>query len=945
MPELSATVRRSGSATGGTGSIVNTGVMHLADRPVARSVYLQQVQQIFPFELVGRDSELEELEAFCTQPDGSSYVWWQGRAWAGKSALMAWFVLHPPTGVRVMSFFVTARFAGQSDQTAFLEIVLEQLAEVARQPMPDVTESNQQAWFGQLLHDAATACEEEKQRLVLLVDGLDEDLGVTTKPDAHSIAALLPAVPPTGVRVIVAGRPHPLVPADVPAWHPLRDKKIVRQLTVSPHAQMIRDDAERELDHLLDDRRLGRKLLGLVTVARGGLSHDDLVELSGEPPRTVDRTLRSVLGRTFYGRLNRWQVSAPPVFVLAHEELQQSAIKSLGRNELTWFLGQLHEWAERYRQRGWPAETPEYLLRGYHRVLVTIGDMEQMTALACDGARLDRMLDVSGGDAAALAEITAVQEFICGQDHPDLAAMLNLAIARDRLSRRNDHIPDMLPTIWVRLGNSARAEALASSITDPDVQARALATVAKALAEAGDLDQARQVAQRAEATARSSTYPARQARTLAAVAKALAAAGDLGRAEAAVRGIADPDVQARALVDVAEALGGAGDLDQARQVAQRAEAIARSISDSHRQAQAQVLAAATEALAGAGDLGSAEATARSITDPDTQAQALAAVAKALAGAGDLGRAEATARSITDLDTQAQALADVALGGAGDLDQARQVAQRAEATARSITDPDTQAQALADVAEMLAGAGDLDQARQVAQRAEAIARSITDPYAQAEALAAAAKALARAGDLGRAEATARSINHPYAQTQALAAVAEALAGAGDLGRAEAAVRAITDPYVQARTLAAAAKALARAGDLDQACQIAQRAEATARSITHPYAQTQALAAVAEALAGAGDLGRAEATARSITDPDARARALAAVAETLVEGEDLKQAETACVIGGPAGTAAVGRSRQLFATALAQTREYVSLLPLLVTVDPVAVIKVAKNFSHV
>ena len=119
---------------------------------------------------------------------------------------MAWFVLHPPAGVRVVSFFVTARFAGQSDRTAFLEVMLEQLAEVAGQPMPDVlTESNQQAWFGQLLHDAAAACEENEQRLVLLVDGLDEDRGVTSSPDAHSIAALLPAAPPAGVRVIVAG--------------------------------------------------------------------------------------------------------------------------------------------------------------------------------------------------------------------------------------------------------------------------------------------------------------------------------------------------------------------------------------------------------------------------------------------------------------------------------------------------------------------------------------------------------------------------------------------------------------------------------------------------------------------------------------------------------------------------------------------------------------------
>ena len=292
-----------------------------------------------------------------------------------------------------------------------------------------------------------------RQRLVLVVDGLDEDRGVTTSPDAHSIAALLPAVPPAGVRVIVAGRPDPPVPADVPQWHPLRDKKIVRRLSVSPYAQMIRDDAERELGHLLDDQGLGRKLLGLVTVARGGLSRDDLAELSGESPWTVDRTLRSVLGRTFHGCPNRWRVSAPPVFVLAHEELQQTAARSLSPDELAGFLGQLHDWAEQYRQRGWPAGTPEYLLRGYHRLLVATGDIERMTDLATDRARLDRMLDISGGDAAALAEITAVREFICGQDHPDLAALLNLAITRDRLAERNTNIPPALPAVWVKLGN------------------------------------------------------------------------------------------------------------------------------------------------------------------------------------------------------------------------------------------------------------------------------------------------------------------------------------------------------------------------------------------------------------------------------------------------------------------------------------------------------------
>ncbi|MFC4055693.1 hypothetical protein ACFOY4_38915 [Actinomadura syzygii] len=85
-------------AIGGDGSNVN-GVQIFTGQPtsrVARSAYLQQVEQIFPWELLDRDTELVELTRFCTRPQGASYVWWQGLAWTGNSALMAWFVLHPP---------------------------------------------------------------------------------------------------------------------------------------------------------------------------------------------------------------------------------------------------------------------------------------------------------------------------------------------------------------------------------------------------------------------------------------------------------------------------------------------------------------------------------------------------------------------------------------------------------------------------------------------------------------------------------------------------------------------------------------------------------------------------------------------------------------------------------------------------------------------------------
>ncbi|MGH3176680.1 MAG: hypothetical protein ACRDPF_22810, partial [Streptosporangiaceae bacterium] len=537
---------RTGAATGGAGSFVNTGVfvnngtLNIASpeppttRPVAHSVYREQVRQIYPFgKLDGRDAELAELEAFCTAADGGPYAWWQGPAWAGKSALMAWFVLHPPDGVRMVSFFITARLPGQSDRAAFLEAVLEQLAEVAGQPVPAaLTEANRQAWFGQLLTDAAAACAAAGQRLVLLVDGLDEDRGVTTSPDSYSIAALLPTVPPPGVRVVVAGRPNPPVPADVPAAHPLRDQRIIRPLNPSPLADNVRDQAERELDYLLDNHGPGRVLLGLVTVARGGLSGADLAELTGESPRTVDRTLRSVLGRTFQGRLASWRAASPPVFVLAHEDLQQCAEASLSQGERAGLLAQLHEWADSYRRRGWPVQTPEYLLRGYHRLLLETRDLSRMKAAATDQARLDRMLDISGGDAAALAEIAAVGELIAAQRYPDLGGMLTLAITRQRLERRNRMMPAAVPVAWARVGNPARAEALARSISSTFSQTQALAGVAGVLAGRGEASWAQEIIAQAEAAARSVPDPQWQARALSHVAGAQAEAGDISRAEA-----------------------------------------------------------------------------------------------------------------------------------------------------------------------------------------------------------------------------------------------------------------------------------------------------------------------------------------------------------------------------------------------------------------------------
>ena len=462
----------------------------------------------------------------------------------------------------------------------------------------------------------------------MVVDGLDEDRGVTTGPDAHSIAALLPHDPPAGMRVVVAGRPDPPIPDDVPGWHRLRDPGIVRPLASSAYAQDIKTLAQQELRRLLRGTPAEQDLLGLLTAARGGLSGPDLAALTGEPLWEIEDVLHGVSGRTFTRRVSTWQPEAgPEVYLLGHEELQATARAYLGDQRLAGYQDRLHAWAEEYRDRGWPVGTPEYLLCGYFQMLIATGDTARLVACATDAARHERMLDITGGDAAALNEVTITLDLIAAQDDPDLTAALRLARHRDYLADRNTNIPTQLPAVWATLGQHIRAEALAASITDLNEQADALAAVAGALAEAGQHEQAAAMASRAETVARSITDPDRQARALAAVAGALAEAGQHEQAETVARSITDPDRQAQALAAVAGALAEAAQHEQAAAMASEAATVARSITAPDGQAQA--LAAVAGALAEAGQHEQAETVARSITDPDRQAYALAAVAAVL----------------------------------------------------------------------------------------------------------------------------------------------------------------------------------------------------------------------------------------------------------------------------------------------------------------------------
>lgn len=64
-----------------------------------RSAYLAQVRQIAPPQLLDREAELDELARFCVEEQRGAYTWWRAGPWAGKSALLSTFVVHPPEWV------------------------------------------------------------------------------------------------------------------------------------------------------------------------------------------------------------------------------------------------------------------------------------------------------------------------------------------------------------------------------------------------------------------------------------------------------------------------------------------------------------------------------------------------------------------------------------------------------------------------------------------------------------------------------------------------------------------------------------------------------------------------------------------------------------------------------------------------------------------------------
>ncbi len=393
-----------------------TRALQLLPAPEKRGMhpYLSTVREIrrrTP-QLIARQQELADIAAFAVSGEG--YRWVVGKAWAGKTALVAEAMITAmPSEVDVVAYFLSRR-GSDADSNHFLAVVVPQLAFLLGEapPAPD--------WHAFLrLWEEAMEARSRDRHLLLIIDGLDEDL---RSPDSPSVAALLPFGAGGRGHVLVTSRPYPELPIDVPSRHPLRQARLV-PLEATEAAEEQRLLAMQEIEGLLRGAsHLDIQVLGTMAAAAGPLAVDDLSMLLPDiPVRSLHRFLDDAASRT----VQRVGALGVERYQFAHETLlrtcQQRDDLDVGARRQG-----IHAWVQRWRDAGWPTPagepgtTPRYLLDAYPSTLKD--QPERLVALAGDVGWVAAGLQIIGVDRV-LADLGAAHSAAPANDR--VAAMLS----------------------------------------------------------------------------------------------------------------------------------------------------------------------------------------------------------------------------------------------------------------------------------------------------------------------------------------------------------------------------------------------------------------------------------------------------------------------------------------------------------------------------------------
>jgi WD40 repeat protein len=348
-------------------------------------------------QLLGREREMAEIAAFATGPAG--YRWLVGGAYAGKTALLYEAVTAGlPDQVDVVSYFLSRR-ASDADSSRFLAAVVPQLAYLCEVEPPIADRDQFYVMWARAVERAA----EVGRPLLLVIDGLDEDIRPTGLP---SVASLLPTLVDGRAHVLVTSRPYPELPVDVLGGHPLQQPTIRVTLTPFEGAGKLADRARQEIYQLTHgaDADTAVEVLGLLTAAAGPLSVRDLAFLSNDlapPSPALSRQVRRLVTEQAARSLEPIGPTKSPRYQFAHFSLLEYAHATEELSDAE-YRNRIRLWVERWRDRGWPTSsdvsesTPQYVLDSYPGTLAS--EPSRLMALVSDAGWVDAAIQLMGAD-------------------------------------------------------------------------------------------------------------------------------------------------------------------------------------------------------------------------------------------------------------------------------------------------------------------------------------------------------------------------------------------------------------------------------------------------------------------------------------------------------------------------------------------------------------------
>ncbi|MFH8419389.1 AAA family ATPase, partial [Streptomyces collinus] len=523
--------------------------------------------------LIGRNTELSALDEFAGSE--TQWLWIKGDPFAGKTALLAWFALHPQDRVDVVACFLR-RTTGENTAEYALDVLTRQLAVVAdwQAYLPPPFTSDRANDFIDLVEEAREVSAQRRRRLLLLIDGLDE-----YDPTSAKLASWLPDATtlPYGVQLLVSSRSGADV--HIPSSNPLFNHEWI--VAASEAAIEIQHAAYKELDYIFDQssKNPGSFIYPMIcclAAADSGLTAGELSVLVKRRGRDADiGEINSVLES--YLRRSLVRVPEPggtggEVYAFAHETLLTEA-RVRCSEDLTVYEDLLDAWACEYVEQEFPINTPRYLLTPYTRELSRRSHEPAMQSERCrrvadqlflvvaHRARLLRLFEHSGNPAVPDQEITVAQQTILdtryrsGLDPDEVLFRLSvLALRRRPLTAIRPRIAARVAVVWAYIDRFNSALDLVACIEDPSERATTLSEVARALVVAHREDQAASAAEQAQQAAADIDTPADRARALNEAARVLAtahredqAASAAEQAQQAAADIDTPADRARAL--------------------------------------------------------------------------------------------------------------------------------------------------------------------------------------------------------------------------------------------------------------------------------------------------------------------------------------------------------------------------------------------------------------